>query len=184
MRIAAQRIEDAAKELYLRALKDLPPDIKRGMAELDARESDATAKRVLGAMLANVRVAESTDNLLCQDTGIPIYNVTIGRGVNVDGYALKQAIRTGCERATRECNTSPTIATRRPRARRYSATAAKCPQLRTPNPNPTKSHRPYSLGAAEVMRSLTERLRTIVHHGARAASGCWWRQCRLRNPDA
>jgi fumarate hydratase subunit alpha/L(+)-tartrate dehydratase alpha subunit len=39
---------------------------------------------------------------LCQDTGIPIYNVSIGRGVEVDGIALKEAIRKGCERATRE----------------------------------------------------------------------------------
>ena len=53
-------------------------------------------------MIRNIRVAEETDNLLCQDTGIPIYNVTIGRGVEVDGAALKDAIRKGCERATRE----------------------------------------------------------------------------------
>ena len=53
-------------------------------------------------MTKNIEVAESTDNLLCQDTGLPIYNVTIGRNVAVDGYALKQAIRRGCERATVE----------------------------------------------------------------------------------
>ena len=53
-------------------------------------------------MVSNIAVAERTDNLLCQDTGIPIYNVTIGRGVTVDGAQLKQAIRRGCERATRE----------------------------------------------------------------------------------
>ena len=53
-------------------------------------------------MVRNIAVAEQTDNLLCQDTGIPIYNVTIGRGVVVDGVALKAAIRRGCERATRE----------------------------------------------------------------------------------
>jgi fumarate hydratase subunit alpha/L(+)-tartrate dehydratase alpha subunit len=53
-------------------------------------------------MVKNIAVAESTDNLLCQDTGIPIYNVVIGRDVAVDGVALKEAIRRGCERATRE----------------------------------------------------------------------------------
>jgi fumarate hydratase subunit alpha/L(+)-tartrate dehydratase alpha subunit len=102
MRIAPERIEDAAKELYLRALKDLPPDIKRGFAVLAARETGATAKAVLGTMIENIAVAERTGNLLCQDTGIPIYNVTIGRDVEVDGLALKAAIRRGCERATRE----------------------------------------------------------------------------------
>ena len=44
-------------------------------------------------MVSNIAVAEATDNLLCQDTGVPIYNVTIGRGVEVDGVALKAAIR-------------------------------------------------------------------------------------------
>ena len=69
MRIAPERIEDAAKELYVRALKDLPPDIKRGFAALAARETGATAKAVLGTMIENIAVAERTGNLLCQDTG-------------------------------------------------------------------------------------------------------------------
>jgi tartrate/fumarate subfamily iron-sulfur-dependent hydro-lyase alpha chain len=102
MRIAPERIEDAAKELYLRALKNLPPDIKRGFDALAARETGATAKAVLGTMIENIAVAERTGNLLCQDTGVPIYNVLIGRDVEIDGVALKAALRHGCERATRE----------------------------------------------------------------------------------
>ncbi|MBI2753814.1 MAG: fumarate hydratase [Betaproteobacteria bacterium] len=102
MRIDLGQVEESAKELYIRALKLLPPDIKSGFDALAKRESDAGAQRILGTMIANIRVAEDTDNLLCQDTGIPIYNVRIGRGVEVDGFALKQAIRKGCERATRE----------------------------------------------------------------------------------
>jgi len=102
MKIDPKQIEEAAKELYIRALKLLPPDIKQGFKALAAHESDATAKGVLGTMITNIKVAEDTDNLLCQDTGIPIYNVWIGRGVEVDGAELKDAIRRGCERATRE----------------------------------------------------------------------------------
>jgi len=105
MRIDPQTIEFAAKELYIRALKILPDDVKEGFATLAARESAPAAQRVLGTMIKNIAVAEATDNLLCQDTGIPIYNVTIGRGVEFgaeDGVALKAAIRRGCERATRE----------------------------------------------------------------------------------
>ena len=105
MRIDAQMIEEAAKELYIRALKILPDDVKRGFDALAERETSRTAKDVLGTMIRNIAVAEQTDNLLCQDTGIPIYNVTVGRGVDFaaeDGVALKAAIRRGCERATRE----------------------------------------------------------------------------------
>src|SRR5437667_10995180 len=105
MHIDPQAIESASKELYIRALKILPDDVKQGFASLAARETGATAKSVLGTMIRNITVAEETDNLLCQDTGIPIYNVTVGRGVEfgaADGVALKAAIRRGCDRATRE----------------------------------------------------------------------------------
>jgi fumarate hydratase subunit alpha/L(+)-tartrate dehydratase alpha subunit len=102
MKIDLQAVEDAAKMLYIRALKMLPPDIKSGFGRLQSGETDATAKQVLATMVTNIQVAEDTDNLLCQDTGVPIYNVLIGRGVEVDGHALKQAVRRGCERATRE----------------------------------------------------------------------------------
>jgi len=97
-----KQVEAAAKELYIRALKRLPPDVKRGFDELARNERDAGAKRILGTMIRNIKVAEDTDNLLCQDTGIPIYNVWIGRNVQVDGVALKAAIRSGCARSTRE----------------------------------------------------------------------------------
>ena len=102
MRIDPAKVEEVARELYLRALKVLPPDVKEGFARLTATETDATAKRVLATMVTNIRVAEDTGNMLCQDTGIPIYNVVIGRGVEIDGPDLKSAIRRGCERATRE----------------------------------------------------------------------------------
>lgn len=102
MKIDLQQIEDASKEIYIRALKLLPPDIKEGFKRLDATETNATGKAILGTMIKNIAVAEANTNLLCQDTGIPIYNVVIGAGVEVDGYALKQAIVKGCARATTE----------------------------------------------------------------------------------
>jgi fumarate hydratase subunit alpha/L(+)-tartrate dehydratase alpha subunit len=102
MKIDLQAVEDASKALYIQALKVLPPDIKTGFSRLQASETGDTARQVLATMVTNISVAESTDNLLCQDTGIPIYNVVIGRDVVVDGHALMQAVRRGCERATRE----------------------------------------------------------------------------------
>ena len=102
MKIDLQAVEDVAKALYIRALKELPPDVKHGLTRLQTAETAPTARRVLATMVSNIEVAERTDNLLCQDTGVPIYNLWIGQGVVVDGFALKQALRRGCERATRE----------------------------------------------------------------------------------
>ena len=102
MRFDPALIEDVAKELYIRALKILPDDVKSGFAALAQRETAPKARDVLGTMIRNIDIAEATDNLLCQDTGIPIYNITLGRSVDIDGPAMKAAIRRGCERATRE----------------------------------------------------------------------------------
>ncbi len=102
MELNLKHVEDASKELYIRALKLLPDDIKEGINALKHKERDARAQVVLGTMVTNIAVAEREDNLLCQDTGLPIYNVWIGRDVQFDGVLLKQAIRKGCERATTE----------------------------------------------------------------------------------
>ncbi|MEX3933370.1 fumarate hydratase [Paraburkholderia phymatum] len=102
MKLDLGAVEEASKELYIRALKLLPPDVKLGIDRLAATDTSPVAKRVLETMRTNIQVAEGTDNLLCQDTGIPIYNVVIGRNVEFDGFELKAAIRKGCERATRE----------------------------------------------------------------------------------
>jgi len=102
MKVDLKAVEEASKELYIRALKVLPPDIKEGFTRLTASETGGTAKNVLATMVTNIKVAEDTNNLLCQDTGVPIYNLSIGRGLEVDGHALKQAVRKGCERATQE----------------------------------------------------------------------------------
>jgi len=102
LEIAPDAIEEAAKLLYIRALKILPSDIKEGFTRLSGLETDDTAKSILATMIENIAVAERTDNILCQDTGIPIYNLTIGRAVKIDGFLAKQAIRRGVERATKE----------------------------------------------------------------------------------
>ena len=129
MRVDLKQVEEAAKELYIRALKLLPPDVKQGLDALARTESDAGAKRMLGTMIANIKVAEDTANLLCQDTGIPIYNVWIGRGVQVDGVALKAAIRTGCARSTREYSFRSSIVHPTTRVNQHDSTGRGVPVI-------------------------------------------------------
>ncbi len=102
MKVDLHTVEEVAKELYIRALKILPPDVKQGFQDLQAQETDPRAKQLLGIMIKNIAVAEETHNLTCQDTGLPIYNVIIGRNVQVDGIDLVRAITKGCARATVE----------------------------------------------------------------------------------
>jgi tartrate/fumarate subfamily iron-sulfur-dependent hydro-lyase alpha chain len=102
MQIDPNEIEELSAALYVRALRLLPDDIKQGFQRLVREETDATGRAVLGTMVENIAIAERTKNILCQDTGIPIYNLTIGRNVTFDGPAVMDAIRRGCARATHE----------------------------------------------------------------------------------
>jgi tartrate/fumarate subfamily iron-sulfur-dependent hydro-lyase alpha chain len=129
VKIDPRQVEEAAKELYIRALKLLPPDIKQGFDALAKSERDAGARRMLGTMIKNIAVAEGTDNLLCQDTGIPIYNVSIGRGVEIDGVALKEAIRRGCARSTREYSFRSSIVHPTTRVNEHTSTGRGIPVI-------------------------------------------------------
>ena len=88
MQLDPKEVEEIAKTLYIRAVKLLPPDIKRGFERLMAAETDATGRAVLNTMVENIAVAEKRQNLLCQDTGIPIYNVVFGSYVEFVGAAM------------------------------------------------------------------------------------------------
>jgi fumarate hydratase subunit alpha/L(+)-tartrate dehydratase alpha subunit len=47
VKVDLKSVEEAAKELYIRALKQLPPDIKAGFDALAKREGDAGARPVV-----------------------------------------------------------------------------------------------------------------------------------------
>ncbi|WP_417252534.1 fumarate hydratase [Castellaniella sp.] len=102
MKVDLKAVEDSSKELYIRALKILPPDIKEGFRRLLLGETSARAKQMLSTMTTNIDVAEANTNLLCQDTGVPVYYVKVGSNVQFNGRELIHAIRRGCERATLE----------------------------------------------------------------------------------
>ena len=95
-------VEDVAKQLYIFALKTIPPDVTDALIRARDRESHASARAILETILKNIQVADQTTNLVCQGTGLPIYKVRLGSECAVDAIKLRQAIVRGCERATIE----------------------------------------------------------------------------------
>lgn len=97
-----QMVEDVARELYIRALKILPSDVKEALKKAAARETNSTAKTIFETIFKNIEVADSRDMLICQDTGLPVYMVKIGSRFPVDGAKIKEALAQGAKRATLE----------------------------------------------------------------------------------
>lgn len=92
-------IEDSVVELIRRAVTQLPSDVLTSLESATASESSDVARRELGLILENVREAGKCTLPMCQDTGIYVFFVTLGR-FNVPG--LEDAIGNGVRRATEE----------------------------------------------------------------------------------
>jgi fumarate hydratase subunit alpha len=98
-------IEDAAAKLYIKALTDLPKDVRAGLkAGFDAedRAGNKTASKIMLTVLENVRLADEKDMMVCQDTGLAIYKVLVGNRLRLDLAEVKRRLGLGCERATAE----------------------------------------------------------------------------------
>jgi tartrate/fumarate subfamily iron-sulfur-dependent hydro-lyase alpha chain len=95
-------IEQVAKELYIMAQKDIPPDVREAIQRALEAESSPNARAVLSTMLRAISLADERSMLVCQDTGIPIFWVEIGTRFSIDAVKLAQALERGTERATLE----------------------------------------------------------------------------------
>lgn len=97
-----QIVEDTAKELYIRALCDLPPDVRQALQKAYSGESNPTAREAFKAIFKTIEVADRLKTLICQDTGLPIYMVKIGADAAWNGYQIKTRLCEGAKRATLE----------------------------------------------------------------------------------
>lgn len=95
-------VEEAAKQTYIKALCDLPPDVREALKKAYARETNPAARSVFEAMFKAIDIADAKKTLLCQDTGLPIYKVHIGSRYAWNGAAIKKALHEGARRATQE----------------------------------------------------------------------------------
>ena len=98
-------LELVARDLYIKALQDIPTDVRAGLSrglEAEKREGHKTAAGIMLSILTNISVADEQQTLVCQDTGLPIFKVLVGARLNLDLARLKDSLRKGCERATAE----------------------------------------------------------------------------------
>jgi tartrate/fumarate subfamily iron-sulfur-dependent hydro-lyase alpha chain len=98
-------IEEAARNLYIKALKDIPQDVRVGLKrgyDAETAAGQNTASKVMLTVLKNVELADEKDMMVCQDTGLPIYKILVGQKLSIDMVEVKKRICIACERATKE----------------------------------------------------------------------------------
>ena len=86
-------------ELIRRAATSMPPDVLAAIEAARDREAEGSvARETLGVLLENSRLAATTSRPVCQDTGMPLFEVAAPRGVSI--RAIEKAAARATELAT------------------------------------------------------------------------------------
>jgi len=99
-KITRETVVEATIDILGKAETVLPDDVVDALKRAEAHESDPLAKAQLHAILQNIEVAKIRGIPMCQDTGILIFFVELGRKLHLD-FNLEDAIVEGVRRATR-----------------------------------------------------------------------------------
>ena len=102
--IDEESIKNTVVELLRRAVTRLPPDIEDALNTAYQKETSEVAKMQFKAILDNIRLARETLTPMCQDTGVHIFYVTLGK---VKTGNVEKAIREGVKEATEKVPLRP-----------------------------------------------------------------------------
>ena len=104
--ISEKTIEDTIYQLYKKAAIELGEDVKSALEDALKREDNDLGKLNIEAILKNIELAEEKSIPMCQDTGLPIIFVKLGK-VHVEN--LYEGIKKGVAKATAEVPLRPNV---------------------------------------------------------------------------
>jgi len=104
--ITQSTIEETVFNLFKEAVIRLPQDVKNAIEDAYKMEDHEIARLNLKAILDNIEAAEKMGVPMCQDTGLPIVFVKLGR---VEVENLYEGIKKGVEKATKEVPLRPNV---------------------------------------------------------------------------
>lgn len=99
--ITQDRVCEIAFELLVKTTTQYPARFLDKLLDSLAREPDQSAKGVLSSIIANISASASTGASLCQDTGVPTFNVWLNPAITIRGD-LQAAFTEATKRATIE----------------------------------------------------------------------------------
>lgn len=105
----ARTIADVSATLYAGALKKMPPDVEAALREAGEKERNEPARTIARTIVENIEVAAETDNIICQDTGTPVFLLRMGEAFPLPPARVVEAIRRGVSEGTKRHNLRPNI---------------------------------------------------------------------------
>lgn len=99
-------IVEATVAVLARAETSLPSWVMEMIEEAAREETSPIARSQLEAIMENVEIASADGVPLCQDTGLPVFHLEVGRDLEIPPY-LEEAMAEGVRRATEEIPLRP-----------------------------------------------------------------------------
>src|SRR3954462_6960625 len=97
---------ESVLQLIVRTSTDLPPDVRAAMAHaLHEEPSGTRASQALTIIAQNIDLAADNEGAICQDTGMPTFEVHVPVGANQ--IWMRQQIREAVAEATRRGKLRP-----------------------------------------------------------------------------
>ncbi len=106
--IKSSVVEEVCYKLLKHASIELPPEVEKAIQDAYQKESNPIGKSYFKAMMDNIRIARERKIPLCQDTGIPMYYITLGSEIHIKG-GLREAVNNATRRATQDVPLRPQV---------------------------------------------------------------------------
>lgn len=94
-----QKIEKTTAELFIKANYNLPDDLYQKIEQGVSSEEEVLPRSILEKLLENCAAAKELNIPICQDTGIAVVFLEVGREVHLTGKPLEEAVNAGVREA-------------------------------------------------------------------------------------
>jgi len=100
-KLSREKLVKAVKDLVQRANFELLPEVVRLLKKAEQEEISSEGKIALGIIIENIKIAAEKELPICQDTGLSVFFIELGRGLELD-FDLEDALNQGLREATKE----------------------------------------------------------------------------------
>ena len=93
--INSQKITETVKEMCINANCRLNNDVREALKKGSSEDKSDIAKGVLNRLLENADIADEKMVPICQDTGMAVFFIEIGKEVFIEGDTITEAVNKG-----------------------------------------------------------------------------------------
>jgi len=108
--VKSEDIVEVVVELFRETGTTVPEDVEKALISAVEREESEISRSILRAILKNIEVARDRSIPLCQDTGVPVVFLRVGKNISSSEILrILDGIREGVIRATEEIPLRPNV---------------------------------------------------------------------------